>query len=209
MSPVRGGGGLAWHLLRVLGPAPCLSPSTRGIPGSGDAESHLAQCQDLFYLHFCLCKHIPTGTSKQGGCHRGGGKGGTWALLGWGCISTCRKGFGFATLLAFNQGFVWTRSPLRSQERGRGMRGRIRPWRGEEVLCLLARGRGFKGSGRTQPQPDFRPPGTGREWDICGDAARTEQGSGAHPAPLLVREPSDAWGPSWTSSSPGCLSARC
>lgn len=179
----------------------------RGIPGSGDAELHPARCQELFSLHFCLCKHVPAGASTEGGVT--GGRGGTWALLDRGCVSACRKGFGFAMLLAFNQGFVWTRSPLRAQEGGRGARGRIRPRRGEEVLCLLARGQGFKGSGRTQPWPPFRAPGAGREQGICRDGARTEQGPGAHPAPLLGQGHSGVWGSPWISSSLGHLSARC
>lgn len=188
-------------------------PACHPAPGVSQApvmlNRILPSARIYFISTFAFANTYPPVPQSRGGVTGAGGKGGTWALLGWSCISTCRKGFGFATLLAFNQGFVWTRSPLRSQERGRGMRGRIRPWRGEEVLCLLARGQGFKGSSRTQPQPDFRPPGTGREWDICGDAVRTEQSSGAHPAPLLVQKPSDAWGPSWISSSLGCLSAWC
>lgn len=67
----------------------------------------------------------------------------------------------------------------------------------EEFLCLLIRGHGFKGSGRTQPWPRFGSSGTIRERGICRDGARTEWGPGAHPASLLH---SDVW---------GCLSVRC
>lgn len=100
---------------------------------------------------------------------------------------------GFATLLAFNQGFVWTRSPLRAQEGGRGAWGRIR----EEFLCLLSRGQGFKGSSRTQPWLGFRPPGMG-----CKDRV----GAWVHPAALRAAVPSSLGDASTGCWDQGCLS---
>lgn len=76
---------------------------------------------------------LQTGTRRcLGGAGVSGGGGGT------------EEGTSALPLISF----VWTGSPLRAQEGGRGPWGRIRPRRGEEVLCLLAPAWGFKGSGQ-------------------------------------------------------------
>lgn len=89
------------------------------------------------------------------------------------------------------------------------MRSRIQPRRGEEFLCLLARGQGFKGSGRPSPGWFSDPPAAGRERGARGDGARAEQGPGTHPAASLAGEHSGVRGPPWICSSPGWLCARC
>lgn len=89
-------GGLSWHLLRVLGPAPCPAP------GTGDGASHapvmLNRIHRLpgagmdFISTFAFANTVPAGAWKQGGVTAGRG-GGDVGAAGPGLRLRVQEGF--------------------------------------------------------------------------------------------------------------------